>query len=67
MKVGAVAERLSGGGVEKTVGDGAARRGTGAAIFGAVGEETGRGIIDGEDERKRGMADGRGLLRWDLS
>lgn len=66
MNVGAVAERLKGG-VENDVGDIVARRGTGATIFGGVGEDTGRGSIDGEGDRRRGMADGSVLLRWSFS
>ena len=66
MNVGAVAERFSGG-VEYDVGDIEARRGTGATIFGGVDDETGRGSMDGEGDRKRGMADGSVLLRWSFS
>lgn len=66
MNVGAVAERLSGG-VENDVGDIVARRGTGATIFGGVGDEIGRESIDGEADRRRGMADGSVLPRLDFS
>ena len=63
MNVGAVAARL-GGGVEKEAGDVTMRRGSGEAILGGVEVEEARtGMAEGEEDCRRGMPEGEGMLR----